>query len=158
MVKFKRIVFAMCVCVMVLALSSMESRASERTLISVEELDSGLTLYIYEEVSDDNARTKSTGATRYCVFKNELGNTVCEVRVTISFNYENDDGYAEITSFTYSVMYVATGYSLGNFDRNVTHGSPSVASLEYDIYYGGAVIEQDRIAVYCYNNGTMNWH
>lgn len=82
---------------------------------------------------------------------------MCEVKVTVGFNYGYDDDVVRITSFSYSTTYVLSGYSVTYNGQSTQNGSPAVASVSYIIYGPSGAYLSSRTTANCYNNGNVTW-
>lgn len=123
-------------------------------LVSCENMDNGLTCFIYEEEQNINSRAQSRGYTYYVKYENTgTKESICQLKITVAFTYNNSNGKAKINSQTYEIVGLYNGYSLKGFSNSFSEGDPAVAKLLFTIYNKDYTWKVSPRA-YCYNNGS----
>lgn len=116
-------------------------------------------IILVRECLDNSSYSLATGSTNTFQYRNTNTNQiVCIFSVTVGYSYDNADGNARITVFSYQISYVANGYSMGNFEKTTTVGNPANAMLTYSIYYNNSYGGRGTCLAQCYNNGSIYWY
>lgn len=131
-------------------------KEKEFELLSCERLDNGLICRTYAEQQNISMRSQSRGYTYYVTYeKASSGAAVCQLKITVSFTYNNSSGNAVINYQTYSIVGLYNGYSVKNFRNSFVNGNPAVAKLLFTIYNENETYNVSPRA-YCYNNGSAS--
>lgn len=102
--------------------------------------------------------TRSANAREYKTTRSITYNNapIAKITCTVSFSYGLPTGKALISSATYGISNVTSGYSIGDVTVKKTSGNPAVATYTFNVYKGSTKLKTDSVKVYCYNNGDAS--
>lgn len=159
MKSLKKVFAAILVCIICSSGICIDANASENNIWN-EDYNEDLELILIKEDISGSTRVTGTGYTHnFQYIVPSTGQVVCRFSMTVGFSYDYDDGMARITTFTYSVSYVASGYTIGNFNKSITSpDNPAKATLTYTIYHNGVYLGKGTSEARCYNTGSISWY
>lgn len=102
--------------------------------------------------------TRSEGARQYSTTRSITYNNapIANITCNVTFSYGLSSGNARISSATYGISNVTSGYSVGNVTVSTTSGNPAIATYTFTVYKGTTKLKTDSVKVYCYNNGDAS--
>lgn len=153
----KKIFFSIIMLTMVLGVK-IDVEAKDNEPIYVEELGDGLIVEVYKQ-EDSTPFVLGRGYTYRMDYK--LGgtaeaNSICKVDLTVSFNYGYDDGIVRINNAYHTVVYLKSGYTVGNFSISRQNGENAVVEATLTLReISSSKYYHDYVKVTMSNNGNV---
>lgn len=156
---FKKLIVALVVFITFFEMNYINVNAGENTLIIQKNGEETELTLIKEEVENATYVTGRGYTHTYQYVVEETGQVACRFSMTVGFNYDYADGNARITTFSYEILYIGPGFSMGNINKTTkTVGNPATATLTYKIYYDGISMGTGTSEARCYNSGSIIWY
>ena len=124
-------------------------------LICVEDCGENLVLYTYISYNTTNEKSVNAGSVtktyRYMLADVE----VLVIKYTVSYSYGHSDGIARISSSSYQITKLLSGWgvSVSNFTKSHVNGEPAIATLSFTLTRDGSPSNKS-IVIHCKNNGN----